>query len=61
MYLFQSFKKELFSIDIPENKKDTDAYYEIIDFKFTPYFGTNQLLKAIVRVHKKDGSFKDYS
>ncbi|BDX52739.1 hypothetical protein JPM7_3460 [Metamycoplasma equirhinis] len=61
MYFFQAFKNEIFYLVIPESKKASDKEYKIIDFKYTKYFNTNQLLEAIVRVYKKDGSFKDYS
>ncbi|TPD98753.1 hypothetical protein R9B83_01930 [Metamycoplasma equirhinis] len=61
MYFFQTFKNEIFYLVIPESKKASDKEYKIIDFKYTKYFNTNQLLEAIVRVYKKDGSFKDYS
>ncbi|ACF07021.1 Uncharacterised protein [Metamycoplasma arthritidis] len=60
MYLFQNFKDEMLSVDIPEDKKQEDAQYKIIDFKYTNYLKTNQLFKAIVRVFKKDGTYKDY-
>lgn len=68
MYLFNKFlyaknKNHHFNFDIaiPKYKKDEDLKYEIIDFKYSSYLGTNQLFKAIVRVHKKNGTYKDYS
>ncbi|AWX42596.1 Uncharacterised protein [Metamycoplasma cloacale] len=60
MSLFQNFKDDFFYIKVPENKKDTDVSYKIIDFKYTDYLNTDQLIKAIVRVFKKDKSYKDY-
>lgn len=69
MYLFKSFlySKENnknffdFNIKVPEYKKHEDIRYQIIDFKYTSYLGTNQLFKAIVRVYKKNGTYQDYS
>ncbi|TPI01556.1 hypothetical protein FJM01_02215 [Mycoplasma struthionis] len=61
MYLFQNFKDKFFYIDVPDYKKDEDKEYKIIDFHYTDYLKTNQLLVATVRVIKKDNSFKDYS
>ncbi|AZZ65753.2 hypothetical protein DMC14_003115 [Metamycoplasma phocicerebrale] len=60
MYLFNTFKDEIFQIDIPEYKKNEDLEYKIIDFQFSDYFDTNQIFKAIVRVIKKDQTYKDY-
>ncbi|TPR53394.1 MAG3240 family lipoprotein [Metamycoplasma neophronis] len=60
IYLFEKFKDKFFYIKVPEYKQAEDKAYEIIDFKFTPYFNTAQLIKAIVRVYKHDGSSKDY-
>ncbi|WP_330463633.1 MAG3240 family lipoprotein [Metamycoplasma gateae] len=60
MYFFNSFKDEIFTIKIPEYKKDEDLEYKVIDFEFSDYFDTNQLFKAIVKVIKKDGSFQKY-
>ncbi|AWX69508.1 MAG3240 family lipoprotein [[Mycoplasma] anseris] len=60
MYLFQTFKDEIFHIQIPENKKDEDAYYQVIDFKYTDYLKTDQILKAVVRVYKKNNTYQDY-
>ena len=62
MYLFQSFKNEpgFFKLAVPEYKKNEDKEYKIIDFEYTPYFKTNQIFKAIVRVFKLNGTYKDY-
>ncbi|MCV3753397.1 hypothetical protein OF364_01020 [Mycoplasma enhydrae] len=60
MYLFNTFKNEIFKIKIPDYRKNEDLKYKIIDFKFSDYFDTNQIFKAIVRVTKKDKSTKDY-
>ncbi|BAP39796.1 MAG3240 family lipoprotein [Metamycoplasma canadense] len=60
MYLFNTFKNEIFTINIPDYKKNEDLEYRIIDFEFTDYFDTNQVFKAIVRVFKKDKTTKDY-
>ncbi|TPE56925.1 hypothetical protein FJO69_02675 [[Mycoplasma] falconis] len=60
IYLFETFKDEFFSIDIPDYKKNEDKEYKIMGFEYTPYFNTNQLIKAYVKVIKKDNSFKDY-
>jgi hypothetical lipoprotein len=61
MYLFNYLvNKNVFSISIPENKKDEDLKYRIVRFDFTNYLGTNQLFKAIVEVIKKDGTKKNY-
>ncbi len=60
IYLFENFKDEFFHINVPEYKQKEDRAYKIIDFKFTPYFNTNQLIKAIVRVYKHSGEYKDY-
>ncbi|GAA8714346.1 hypothetical protein oki361_15740 [Helicobacter pylori] len=61
MYLFNYLvNKNVFSVNIPENKKDEDLKYRIVRFDFTKYLGTNQLFKAIVEVIKKDGTKKNY-
>ncbi|OKL23667.1 hypothetical protein BRO51_01435 [Metamycoplasma hominis] len=62
MYLFQSFKNEpgFLKLAVPEYKKNEDKEYKIIDFEYTPYFKTNQIFKAIVRVFKLNGTYKDY-
>ena len=61
MYLFNYLvNKNVFSVNIPENKKDEDLKYRIVRFDFTNYLGTNQLFKAIVEVIKKDGTKKNY-
>ncbi|CRH45464.1 Uncharacterised protein [Mycoplasmopsis arginini] len=61
MYLFNTFKDEIFTIKVPEYKSKEDLEYKILDFEFTDYFDTNQLIRAIVQVTKKDGTKKLYS
>ncbi|MDC8917581.1 hypothetical protein PR261_00755 [Metamycoplasma hyosynoviae] len=60
IYLFKNFINDFFEIKIPKHKQNEDILYKIIDFEYTPYLETNQILKAIVRVFKKDKSYKDY-
>ncbi|WP_412031708.1 MAG3240 family lipoprotein [Metamycoplasma buccale] len=61
VYLFHYLKDQILSVDIPSYKKDEDLLYKIIDVKFNHYLGTDQLFTAIIRVYKKDGTYKDYS
>ncbi|MCU4117230.1 hypothetical protein N8G13_02015 [Mycoplasma zalophi] len=60
MNLLSTFKDDILSLDIPKHKQNEDLEYKIIDFQFTNYLDTNQIFKAIVRVTKKDKTFKDY-
>ncbi|AXE60944.1 hypothetical protein DA803_02510 [[Mycoplasma] phocae] len=60
VYLFSKFKNQILSLDIPDIYKENDLKYEIEDVKFTNYFATDQIIKLIIKVIKKDGSFKRY-
>ncbi|AXE60665.1 hypothetical protein DA803_00980 [[Mycoplasma] phocae] len=61
MYLFSNFKDEFFYIPVPEHKQSEDKEYRIVDFNFTNYFNTNQLIEATVKVTKWDNSVKYFT
>ncbi|MBN0970419.1 MAG3240 family lipoprotein [Mycoplasma phocoeninasale] len=60
VYLFSKFKDKILSLDIPDVYKNVDAKYEIEDVQFTKYFKTDQIIRLIIKVTKKDGTEKRY-
>ncbi|MBU4692307.1 hypothetical protein KQ875_01690 [Mycoplasma zalophi] len=59
VYLFNNIKKRLI-LEVPDVYKEQDEKYEVIDVKFSDYYKTGQIVKAIIKVTKKDKTTKNY-